>query len=72
MEKAFWASRYDKGEADYLNCPMNEEEYNRFYNALISAELIDTKDFEKKNFLKVVCLSKLWPAVVDKPYCLDR
>lgn len=38
-EKAFWASRYDKGEADYLNCPMNEEEYNRFYDALIGAEL---------------------------------
>ena len=51
-EKAFWASRYDKGEADYLNCPMNEEEYNRFYDALIGAELIDTKDFEKEKFFE--------------------
>ncbi|MBO5366565.1 MAG: methylenetetrahydrofolate--tRNA-(uracil(54)-C(5))-methyltransferase (FADH(2)-oxidizing) TrmFO, partial [Peptococcaceae bacterium] len=46
-DKAFWASRYDKGDADYLNCPMTEEEYNAFYDALISAEVIETKEFEK-------------------------
>ena len=51
-EKAFWASRYDKGDADYLNCPMTEEEYNRFYNALMSAELIATKEFEKEKFFE--------------------
>ena len=51
-DKAFWASRYDKGDADYLNCPMTEEEYNLFYNALISAEVIETKDFEKEKFFE--------------------
>jgi len=51
-EKAFWASRYDKGEADYLNCPMTEAEYNRFYDALMQAELIETKDFEQEKFFE--------------------
>ncbi|MBQ3119886.1 MAG: methylenetetrahydrofolate--tRNA-(uracil(54)-C(5))-methyltransferase (FADH(2)-oxidizing) TrmFO [Peptococcaceae bacterium] len=51
-DKAFWASRYDKGDADYLNCPMTEEEYNAFYDALISAEVIETKEFEKANFFE--------------------
>lgn len=51
-EKAFWASRYDKGDADYLNCPMTEEEYNAFYDALISAEVIETKEFEKAKFFE--------------------
>lgn len=45
---AFWASRYDKGDADYLNCPMTEEEYKVFYNALITAESAEVHGFEKK------------------------
>ena len=49
MTKAFKASRYDKGDGDdYINCPMTQEEYMRFYNALITAELADVHDFEKK------------------------
>jgi len=48
MEKAFFASRYDKGGDDYLNCPMNEEEYMNFYNALLEAETVELKSFEKK------------------------
>ena len=51
-DKAFWASRYDKGDADYLNCPMTEEEYNAFYDALTSAEVIETKEFEKAKFFE--------------------
>ncbi len=47
---AYLKSRYDKGEASYLNCPMNEEEYNNFYNELINAEKAEIKDFEKKIF----------------------
>lgn len=47
MTKAFWASRYDKGEADYLNCPMNEEEYNLFHQELTKAETAEIKGFEK-------------------------
>ncbi len=45
--KCFWGSRYGKGGDDYLNCPMTEEEYRRFYNALIEAEKVPFKDFEK-------------------------
>ena len=48
MTKVFRASRYDKGGADYLNCPMNEAEYNAFYDALVGAELAELHDFEKK------------------------
>ncbi|NLL51982.1 MAG: methylenetetrahydrofolate--tRNA-(uracil(54)-C(5))-methyltransferase (FADH(2)-oxidizing) TrmFO [Peptococcaceae bacterium] len=47
MNKAFWASRYNKGEADYLNCPLNEEEYKLFYEALLQAETVEIKGFEK-------------------------
>ena len=47
FEKAFWASRYDKGEASYINCPMNKEEYEKFYEILTNAPRIEQKDFEK-------------------------
>ena len=47
FEKAFYASRYDKGEASYINCPMNKEEYEKFYNILTTAEKIELKEFEK-------------------------
>ncbi len=49
FEKVFKASRYDKGEAAYLNCPMNKEEYEAFYKELISAECVTWKEFEKIN-----------------------
>ena len=52
MSKAFFASRYNKGEADYLNCAMNKEEYNNFYNELINAKTIELHDFEKKNIFE--------------------
>ena len=44
---AFYASRYDKGEASYINCPMNKEQYEKFYNILINAPRIEQHDFEK-------------------------
>ncbi len=47
MDRVFRASRYEKG-SDYLNCPMTEEEYNAFYDALVGAELAEVHDFEKK------------------------
>ncbi len=47
FEVAFWASRYDKGEASYINCPMNKEQYEKFYNILINAPRIERHDFEK-------------------------
>ncbi|MBO5572239.1 MAG: methylenetetrahydrofolate--tRNA-(uracil(54)-C(5))-methyltransferase (FADH(2)-oxidizing) TrmFO [Ruminococcus sp.] len=49
-EKVFYASRYGRGEADYVNCPMNKEEYLAFYEALISAEKVQLKDFETHPF----------------------
>jgi methylenetetrahydrofolate--tRNA-(uracil-5-)-methyltransferase len=50
--KCFWASRYGKGGDDYLNCPMTEEEYERFYNALISAETVPLKEFERECYFE--------------------
>ena len=47
MNKVFRASRYDKGTADYLNCPMDKETYDRFYDALTLADRVQSKDFEK-------------------------
>lgn len=52
MDKVYLKSRYDKGEAAYLNCPMNEEEFNQFYDALISAETVALKEFEKEVFFE--------------------
>lgn len=49
-EKVFFASRYDRGDADYINCPMNKEEYLAFYNALITAESAPLKEFDKRDF----------------------
>ena len=46
MDKIFRASRYNKGTADYLNCPMDEETYNQFYDALIHADRVQPKAFE--------------------------
>ena len=48
MDKVFRASRYGRGTDDYLNCPMTEDEYNAFYDALVGAELAPLHDFEKK------------------------
>lgn len=56
FNKAFCASRYDKGEASYINCPMNKEEYERFYQILTSAPKIELKDFEKNAKFFESCL----------------
>ena len=52
MDKVYLKSRYDKGEAAYLNCPMTEEEFNRFYDALIAAEVVPLKEFEKEIYFE--------------------
>lgn len=56
FDVAFWASRYDKGEASYINCPMNKEQYERFYNILINAPKIELKEFEKNAKFFESCL----------------
>jgi len=52
MSKVYLASRYDKGEAAYLNCPMTEEEFNAFHEALTTAEVAQLKDFEKEIYFE--------------------
>ncbi|WP_420540105.1 FADH(2)-oxidizing methylenetetrahydrofolate--tRNA-(uracil(54)-C(5))-methyltransferase TrmFO [Paenibacillus polymyxa] len=52
MSKVYLASRYDKGEAAYLNCPMNEAEFDAFYEALITAEVAQVKEFEKEIYFE--------------------
>ncbi len=50
FDKAFYASRWDKGEADFINCPFTKEEYENFYNILINSERAPIKEFEAKYF----------------------
>ncbi len=52
MSKVYLAARYDKGTADYINCPMSREEYDRFYDALVAAESVEAKDWEKLNYFE--------------------
>ena len=56
FDVAFWASRYNKGEASYINCPMNKEQYEKFYNILINAPRIELKTFEKNAKFFESCL----------------
>jgi methylenetetrahydrofolate--tRNA-(uracil-5-)-methyltransferase len=52
MSKVYLAARYDKGSADYINCPMSKDEYDRLYDALVSAESVEAKDWEKLNYFE--------------------
>ena len=57
MESAFTASRYERGgESDYINCPMNKEEYENFYEALINAESADLHSFDKRKDVYEGCM----------------
>ncbi len=49
MDVAYFASRYDKGDADYLNCPMTREQYDAFYQALITAQEAELKEFDRES-----------------------
>lgn len=51
-DRVYLAARWDKGTADYINCPMSREEYDRFYDALLSAEAADSKEWEKLNYFE--------------------
>jgi len=50
--KVYMAARYDKGSADYINCPMTKDEYDRFLDALTTAESVEEKDWEKLNYFE--------------------
>jgi methylenetetrahydrofolate--tRNA-(uracil-5-)-methyltransferase len=52
MSRVYMAARYDKGSADYINCPMTPEEYGRFYDALITAQSVEERDWEKLNYFE--------------------
>jgi methylenetetrahydrofolate--tRNA-(uracil-5-)-methyltransferase len=52
MERVYFAARYDKGTADYINCPMTREEYDRFYEALATAEAAESKEWENLEYFE--------------------
>ena len=52
MSRCYMAARYDKGTADYINCPMTREEYDRFLDALLEAHAVDAKDWENLNYFE--------------------
>jgi methylenetetrahydrofolate--tRNA-(uracil-5-)-methyltransferase len=52
MQRVYFAARWDKGTADYINCPMSKEEYDRFYDALVSAEQVQEKEWEKLDYFE--------------------
>jgi len=52
MARVYMAARYDKGSADYINCPMTPEEYGRFYDALLAAQSVEERDWEKLNYFE--------------------
>ncbi len=55
MSRVYLAARYDKGSADYINCPMTPEEYAAFYDALLAAQSVEERDWEKLNYFEA-CL----------------
>ena len=63
MSRVYFAARWDKGTADYINCPMDRAEYDRFYDALLAAEAAESKEWEKRSevFSRAACRSKCWP-----------
>jgi methylenetetrahydrofolate--tRNA-(uracil-5-)-methyltransferase len=52
MERVYFAARWDKGTADYINCPMDRAEYNRFLDALLAAEPAEEKEWEKLEYFE--------------------
>ena len=59
MDRVYFAARWDKGTADYINCPMNREEYDRFLDALLEAEPAESKAVgEAATISKAVCRSR--------------
>src|ERR1700723_171571 len=52
MSRVYMAARYDKGSADYINCPMTRAEYDLFYDALLAAQSVEERDWEKLNYFE--------------------
>ncbi|MBR2370858.1 MAG: methylenetetrahydrofolate--tRNA-(uracil(54)-C(5))-methyltransferase (FADH(2)-oxidizing) TrmFO [Clostridia bacterium] len=64
MDIAYFASRYNKGDADYINCPMNKEQYDAFYDALIHAEEAALKEFDKNEQSKLTVFEGCMPVEI--------
>lgn len=64
MDVAYFASRYGKGDPDYINCPMSKEEYDAFYDALINAEEAELKKFDKEEQEKIVVFEGCMPVEI--------
>ena len=64
MDVAFFASRYDKGDADYINCPMNKEQYDAFWQALTTAEEAELKEFDRQEQEKITVFEGCMPVEV--------
>ena len=61
---AFFASRYDKGDADYINCPMSREQYDAFWQALTTAEEAELKEFDREEQKKITVFEGCMPVEV--------
>lgn len=74
FDKAWYQSRYDKGDKfDYINCPLTQEEYYAFVNALLSAEKVEFHDFEKRLLiLTAACRLRLWQNGESRRWCSAR
>lgn len=72
MDKVYLKSRYDKGEAAYLNCPMTKEEFQRFHEALINAETVPLKEFEKEIYFEGCMPIEVMASRGEKQCSLDQ
>ena len=64
MDVAYFASRYGKGDADYINCPMSKEEYDAFYNELVNAKEAELKEFDKEQQKEITVFEGCMPVEV--------
>ena len=71
MDKVYLKSRYDKGEAAYLNCPMTEDEFYAFQKALVEAEKAPLNEFEKEKYFEGCMPIEVMAEEVQKQCCLD-
>ncbi len=71
QSKVYLAARYDKGSADYINCPMSRDEYETFIDALLAAQPVEEKEWEKLNYFEG-CLLKRSPAAAVTHCASDR
>ena len=72
MQHVYMAARYDKGSADYINCPMTPEEYGSFYDALLAAQSVEERDWENLNYFESCLPIEGLPAAVATHFASGR